>query len=319
MKENFIHFLSEEQCLININGNNIGNIDNINNLAIDIITKCNQVYVSYTPISKSPNIPFTFLLNTKDNVSTDSEYIKVIPFPSNHYDIIMKPFYYYQVDHTKILLNTMIGKFFVSITSDTSTKITIYDNTNVVFNLNTMALTSARAEIQKDILIIEGIIDDYNYYLLILDTKTFEILHNDISNSINRSATSITSYKKLNNLSGHAEVYSLDFEKKEKESYHVYENNTPKIPLHNALIPKAFMEAIEIKDDKLAKSYLHASHSNTPIQKFRDYFKSFKNIYLNRHIQNDDKINYTIEYNNDYKNYNFLMEDNKIKDIEEIF
>lgn len=318
MSENFIHFLSEEQCLININGENIGNIDNINNLELDIITKCNQIYVTYTPISTKPNIPFTFLLDTKNKVYCENKFIKVIPFTDNHYDINMTPFYYHQNEQSKILLNSSIGKFLISITCDNSTKITIFDNSSIVFSLNTTLLSSARAEIQKDILIVEGIIDKNNYYLLIIDTKSFEILHNDTSNSISKTTNNITSYKKLNNLSGHAQVFTFDYNN-QKEIYYVYENNSPKKIMYPDLIPLAFMEAIKINDDNLAKSYLHNSHANTPIQKFRDYFNTFDASYLNRHYQNENKYNYTIESNNIYKNYNFLMEDNKIKDIEEIF
>lgn len=319
MQENFIHFLSENTCLLDINGKNIGTIDNVNNMEIDIITKCDKIYVTYNPIISHQNIPYSVLLDTQNNVKCENEYIEVVPFPNNQFDIIMKPFYYYQVNNSKILLNTMVGKFFISIVSDTATKIIVYDGSNVVFSTNTTSLKSARAEIKKEVLIIEGIVDDSNYYLLILDTKTFEVLHNDISNSIDKTSENIVSYKRLKDISCHAEVCKFEFEKKSKDIYHVYENNTPKFPLHPLLIPMAFIEAIKIKDDNLAKTFLHKDHINTPIEKFRDYFGEIKNIYLNRHDIKEDKINYTLLKKDGYNNYNFIMEENKIKDIEEIF
>lgn len=319
MEDNFIHFLSENTCLLDINGKNIGSIDNYNVMEIDIITKCEKVFVTYTPISTKGNIPYSFLLNTKNDVTCENEYIEVVPFPNNQYDIIMKPFYYYQINTPKVILNTKIDKFFVSITCDNASKINIYDGNNVIFNLTTQLLTSAKCELIKDILVIEGVIDNNNYYLLLIDTTTFEILHNDVCNSLDVSSTIITSYKTLKDISNHAEICKFTFENKSKDIYHVYENNTPKYPLHNDLIPLAFLENIKIKDDTLAKHFLHECHTNTNISKFRDYFGEFHEVYLNRHQNIQDKLNYSIKVNNQYKNYNFIMENNKIKDIEEVF
>ena len=51
--------------------------------------------------------------------------------------------------------------------------------------------------------------------------------------------------------------------------------------------------------------------------KFKTYFGDIQGIYLNRHIISPN-INYTIK-NNQYKNYDFIIENNKIMEIEEIF
>ena len=320
MQENFLHFLSDTPCLLSINGKNVGLIDNITKLEIDVLTKKDSIYTSFNPISEKNNsIPFTFKLITNPKVLCDNNYIKVVPFPNNHYDIIMKPFYYYEISNPNILLNTMIGKFFVSIITDNSTKITIYDGNNIVFNLTTLKLKSARSEIKKDLLIIEGIVDNDTYYLLVIDTKTFDILHNDISNSIENSLENISSYKKLNDISHHAEIVKISISEKKLEKYHVYEDNSPHSPLNHLLIPMAFLESVKICDENLARQYLHSFHSSTPIKKFNDFFGNIEEIYVNRHDVIYDKINYTLFTNNQFKNYNFIMEDNKIKDIEELY
>lgn len=320
MQENFLHFISETPCLLSINGNNIGLIDNTTKMEIDLLVKTNQIYATFNPISEKNNsIPFTFRLNTLNTVKCDNEYIKIIPFPNNHYDIIMKPFYYYEISNPNILLNAMIGKFFVSIITDNATKITIYDGNNIIFNLTTIKMTSARGEMKKDLLIIEGVIDENIYYLLVVDTKNFEILHNDISNSIENTLENILTYKKLNDISHHAEIVKISFENKNIEKYHVYENNTPRSPLNTLLIPMAFLESIKISDEKVCRQYLHSYHENTPILKFNNFFGNIEEIYLNRHDAIQEKINYTLLSSGIYKNYNFIMENNKIKDIEELF
>ena len=146
MTKNFIHFLSETPCIISINGKEIGVIDNYNNLELDIITQCEKVFVTYSPISHKENyIPYTYVLNTREYPQSDNEYIKVIPFPSNHYDIIMKPFYYYQIEKSEILLNQTTGKYFVSIINDNLSRITIYSGTTMVFAINTYRLKKCQS------------------------------------------------------------------------------------------------------------------------------------------------------------------------------
>jgi alpha-galactosidase len=112
--------------------------------------------------------------------------------------------------------------------------------------------------------------------------------------------------------------YKINKESKSCSNYVVYENNTCTEPHSNLLIPKVFLEAIQIGDENILKKYLSYQLLSTPINKFQSYFGNIKELYLNRHMINQDKLNYTI-LSNGYKNYNFVMENNKIKDIEEIF
>ena len=72
-----------------------------------------------------------------------------------------------------------------------------------------------------------------------------------------------------------------------------------------------------IGDENTALSLLDNNLQSTNISTLQQYFGKIKNIYLNRHNDNN-KINYTI-YSSNYKNYNFEIYGNKIIDIEEIF
>lgn len=321
MKENFIHLLSITPCLVSINGKEIGAIDNINNFELDLITKTEKIFVTYTPISNQKNmLPYTFLLNIQDTPQTDNEYIKIVPFPNNNYDIIMKPFYYYQIDEAKVLLNHSLGNYYVSIITDTITRINIFSGASIVFTLNiTTTLQDAQAELKKDLIIIKGIVDTDTYYLLVIDSSNFSILHNDISHSIEINENFYQSLKKLNNISHHAIVNKIDFENKSLDKFYVYEDNYATPPNDELIIPRAFLECVIIQDIELAKSFLSPNYSNTQIIQFQNYFGNIKEIYLNRHLIKQSKINYTIFTNNKYKNYNFVMVDNKISDIEEVF
>lgn len=319
MQENFLHLLSLCPCSLQINGQDIGYIDNKNVLELDLITKTEKLFVNYTPITYKKNIiPFSFELDTANYPTTENEYIKIIPFPNNNYDIIMKPFYYYQLENSNVIFNQNVGKYFISILSENSTKITIFSGASIVFTINTVLLKSAKAELKKDILIIEGIIDSDNYYLLVIDTSDFSILHNDIVQSIENTDSYIQSLKNLHDISHHAFVCKIEFANKNKQYYHVYENNISCEPLSPYLIPQDFLECLISNDEPKAKKHLDNKFNNSNIAQFKNYFGEIKEIYLNRHNVLQDKLNYTIK-SETYKNYNFIMKNNKIFEIEEIF
>lgn len=317
MKENFLHFVSETPSTLTINGKYIGAIDNITSMELDIITKANNIFVSYSPVSLDIQaLPYTFCLNTFDKPRSENKYIKVIPFPNNNYDIIMKPFYYYQITNSNVLFNKTVGKYFVSIISDNVCKITIYSGGSIVFNISIPSLVNVDVEEKKGLLIIKGILDENNYYLLIIDTTNFEILHNDTVQSIEVSSEYITSYKKENTICKHARVFSLDMQSKFTEKYYVYDKESYN-EINEYLIPYALLECINVGDEKMTKSFLGNNLVSSNIQQLKNYFGDIKNIYFNRHNTNH-KLNYTIE-SNTFKNYNFIIEQNKIIDIEENF
>jgi hypothetical protein len=317
MNKKFLHFISKNPCMLNINGEHIGIIDNITSFEIDIIVNTSHIFVTNNPINNDNNqLPNTYKLDTINTPYSENKYVSVIPFPNNHYDILMLPFCYYQVNDSKIILNENIGKYFISIASDNLSRITIFSGSNIIFNINTPQLTSAKAEIKKDILIINGIIDNDTYYLLIIDTKDFSIIYNDHSHSIENADDYIQTLKKLNTLFHQGVVHKINIENKNIEKYHVYEkhNNSP---LPYPLIPKAFLQSIMIGDEKTAKLLLGKDLQSSTLTQLQNYFGQIQSIFLNRH-EISNKLNYTI-YNSIYKNYNFELQDNKIVDIEEIF
>lgn len=319
MTKNFIHFLSETPCAISINGQNIGYIDNSNTFELDIITNTTNVYVTYSPLShKNYVLPYTFNINNNDINALNSDYIKVVPFPNNQYDIIMKPFYYYQIETSKVLLNQTVGNLFVNILNDNKSNITIYSGASIVFTITTVKLENAKVYIKSDYLIIEGIIDKENYYLLILDIKDFSIIYNDITQSIENTDEYLQIYKKLNTIPKHAEICKIDYKVKSKDTYYVYQKEFPELPKNNMLIPFSMLEAIKVGDENVIKDSVDNNLSATPINYFKNYFGDIQEIYLNRHIEPTNKINYTV-FNGNYKNYNFIINGNKIADIEEIF
>ena len=318
MQENFLHFLSPVPSRIECNGKYFGFIDNEHEFELDLITKTNHIFISYIPISQeNQSIPYTFKLNTDTAPSTTNEYIKIIPFPNNHYDIIMKPFYYYQITDSTVLFNTNIDNYFISITNSTVTNITIFSGKTIVFNKSIQKIINVKVEKKADTLIITGIIDSNNYSMLIIDTNNFHILYEDIVQSIDNNSTSISMLKNTNTVYNYSQVCKIDFSSKQSENYFVYDDNIQYNSIHPFLLPQAFLESIKVADESLCKIFLDSQY-NTNTQKLKEYFGNIQEIYFNRHQNNPYKVNYTIKTDR-YRNFNFLIDNNVIYDIEEIF
>jgi len=317
MKENFLHFLSHTPSQIEINGTNIGLIDNISCMELDIITKTNHLFITYKPISENISaIPYTVKINSSNIPNCDNEHIKIIPFPNNNYDIIMKPFYYYQVSENNVLFNSSIDKYFVSVITDTLTNVTIYSGSSTMFHAKLPLFKAVKVELKKELIIVQGLIDENTYYLLIIDTNNFSTIHSDISHSIEIDDTYLSTLKKMETICHHAEVVKVQIATKSKEKFYVLENEQDKT-INNYIIPLAFLQCIQVGDIENAKKFISNNYSNTTIQQFQEYFGNISEIYLNRHDLVPQYFNYTVKSNN-WKNYNFIMDKNIILDIQEI-
>ena len=319
MKENFLHFTSDTPCMININGKNIGCIDNLSCMELDVITKTDNIYVTYDPITiQTQALPYTFLLNTNNQPSTNNKNTRIVPFPNNNYDIILTPFYFYQIIDSTVLFNGTIGKYFVSVVSDSSTKIIIYSGLNIVFSTIVPKFSAVKVEQKKSIILIHGIIDSDTYYILAIDSTDFKILYNDITHSIEETEDDAIIYKTINTMCHHAKICNINFNSKAKDEYFVYEEDQPYSNINPLLIPFAFLECIKISDEKSSKIFLSSKLASNNISNFQEYFGNIDGIYLNRHNINAHKLNYTIMSNNHFRNFNFVMDNNKINEIEEL-
>ncbi len=317
MQENFIHLISTCEASVSINGKNVGVIDNINNFEIDFVSRTNRVFVGFQPIN-SNSLPYTFELQTNKSVMCQNDNVQIIPFPNSHYDVIMNSFLISQNQNSKSILNKNLGNYYITITSGSSSQITIYSGASIVFNQNIPLVTSAKCELKKDLIVITGYITDSKYYLLILNTQDISVVFSDIVESIEMTNESITSLKNLKDISHHSVVCKVDFASHKSENYHVYENNTCGNPSSIYLMPKDFLECLKVGDENKIKTMLCSNLLNTPIAKFQSYFGNIKEIYINRHEINPQKINYSV-LTDKIKNYNFVIDNLKIKEIEEIF
>lgn len=319
MTQNFIHLLSETPCTMNVNGSYLGYLDCINNFEFDIITNTNNIFVQYNPIcEKNDFLPYSANINCAKDIYTQSSNVQIVPFPNNHCDIIFIPYKYFVEEETKLIFSKNIGKYYVSITNSNKSTISIFGNSSLLLAKTVQKIYNANIDLRKDILILQGIISNDEYYILIFDTSIATIIYEDIVHSINISDSSIETLKNLKDVSHHSLVCKVDFNSKSSQIYYVYENNICSNPTSLQLIPLDFLQCLKIGDESKARTYLYSNLINTDIKNFQNYFGDFQNAYLNRHNIVQMKLNYTLIGKN-AKNYNFVISDNKIIDIEEIF
>lgn len=319
MTSNFLHLLSSAPCSMSINGNNLGYLDNKNNFEFDIITKSNNVFVSYNPISENNDfLPYTANINCTNIVNCNNKNIQIVPFPNNHWDIYFSPYKYLEENDSELIFSKNIGKYYISISNSNKSTINIFSSSSLLLNKTIEKITSANVDIKKDIIILQGIKNNDQYYILIFDTTNASIIYEDFVQSINISELNIESLKNLKDISHHSLVCKVNCDTKSSQKYYVYENNICANPISFETIPQDFLECLKIGDEAKARSHLHPNLINANIAYFQKYFGDYQKIYLNRHQFLQMKLNYTLIGNNK-KNYNFVMENNKIKDIEEIF
>ena len=211
MQKNFIHFLSKVPTNIYINGTYLGLINNQDCMELDIITNTEKIYVQNQPISNDKNyIPYTYILDTNNNVKSTNKNIQIIPFPNNQWDIIMEPLIFNQMQESKILLNKNISNYYISAINNIETTIYVYSGQNILINKVIPLLTNIKVEILKSLMVIEGIIDNNTYYLLVLDLDTLNTLISGAYQSIQINENGIQVLQKTNNLPQYLKIIKFD-------------------------------------------------------------------------------------------------------------
>ena len=320
MKKNFLHFLSTTPCILKINNEHIGEIDNKENLELDVLTSTSHIYLTYNPITTdTPSIPYTTLINTTTNPNSSNQNIKIIPFPNNHFDILLTPFYYYHTFESKTLYNHQIGNFFLSIIADDSnSQIILYSGMSIVYSMSATAFLSVKVSSHKEYILIQGITKEEKLYALVIDTKKLECCFNNYISSLEEDGENLTILQSCNTLCHHALVLNIQTNNSTTQKYYVFEKDNSLHTINPFFIPQAFFECLQIEDEKTLKSFLSTNFQSTNIQQFKEYFGNVKEFYFNRHTHSIHKVNYTI-YSDSWHNYTFHMTDNLISEIEEIF
>ncbi len=183
----------------------------------------------------------------------------------------------------------------------------------VDFELSNLCLDS-----QNGYLIIQATSQDKSY-LLILD-NSFSVQEEKLFDMLELKDQLLKGYLEQTDMAKHGVIIQYDFATTPYTTNHqtVYVNNQPDLVSSPLLIPYAFLEAVQIKNYKLAHHYLSRELSHKlKNQHLDNFFGEFVEIKQNIYTKTNYPIALTYGKDNYYqtKLFCFKIENNKIKNI----
>ncbi len=312
-----LHFQSNTPCSIFINGNNVGIIDNEKTFFIDIICYAQSLIVSADPITKNNcYISNTFKLsNINNTIISSSQFVKVVPFVNNNYDVIIS--FASQTINNQMLtvFNKVLNGYSVMVTNTSQSILSIFKNDKNLTCVTIDTLCDINCQYVNDMIIV-GAKQKNKWFQYVFDTTSNLPLLNGTYIKVEQTETTIKCLQPLNDFFNHGIVYELNLNKKEVTSYSVFISNK-QLNICTQLIPHAFLECIKANNFKKAKQFLDYTLGEIPHEKLTSYFNEIINIYYNCYFFDANQINYTIETNLGFKNYTFTVLNNTICEIEE--
>ncbi len=316
----FLHFTSAVDFNLNINGEYVKTSSTHENRFVTVATTKKAIYFTYLPISTTKTyLPFTQKLElNKDGINSQSQYVEVIPFKNNHYEIFLTPPLSATNTLSEIINEEYFGKTNVVLLNNNTGNIFVYDNNKLKKQFVTSIIKNAELNQKNNNIIIKCELEEDKYFLVILKADTIETILEVECDTIEENETQIKALKKMLDLSKHAFVNTFSFETNKVETYKVFLNNQPNKTTDKYLIPLAFLEAVKYENFNLAKSYLASDLAEAPDNFFAGYFGNIKNIYFDRYNLNKPNVGYTIKANEIFSYFEFAIENGMITEITKV-
>ena len=319
MTDIYLHLCSEKNCTFVINNIQVGYVENINQ-SIDILTDEQFFTLFAYPTNENKNFiyfPFSAQLEFISNkLISKSNNIIIADLGANHYRIEIIPFFILNQSESTPPLHKKTEEIFASLTN----KNLILQNKDYFFNYITpCALQDFNLKKISNFYVLYGINYTKQEYLLLLNNK-LQFICDCIADKIEFDKNQIITLNYLNDIARHGLVTTYSLKEngfKQNEKYSVYTQNAPITPANIYTIPWAFLQAVNIKNIKLARMYLHSNLSNSLkdehiISYFGDFVEFFKSPTQNLNV-------ITLSYNSSprfVKNYCFEVIENKISNID---
>lgn len=318
MREYSLHFYSETPCNVFINGEQIGLIDNKNQFYIDVIVFNSTLIVSSEPICEKNNIfiPISFKLEYENETLTcSSNNIKIVPFPNNNYDVILK-FKSSPMLNNASIYSKKVGANNVLAMLDYVSTISVFNGDKNLFTTKQGMLKNLQAKEIGNLILITAEAEQNETFLLAFNQATNTPLICDLFIKLEKVGDEIKCLKNLHNTLLTGKVFKLNLKTLELETFNVFLESENKV-LEANLIPYSFLEAVKEDNFNLATTFLNEKLLHSSPYKLKQFFKHFNEIYYNCYYLKSDVFNYTI-LGDEPRNFNFYLVDNKIAEIEEV-
>lgn len=314
--ENYLYLTSNTPSVFVVNniivGNNMHNDD-----YIIIKTDEEFLYIQCIPINNKNKLPSCVMLNFFNINFAKNLNAKIIKLSNQNYKIFFNLPDCIVYHPSTLLCSTIINNLSLSFWDSTTQFL-------IIQNENTMQKITINYYIKEPKFInylqyyaLTGKTDNLDY-VLIFDSYG-NILFEEAQNIIELNKENITTLQKIKDIANHGYVskYKInDGIVHTLEQYSVYLDERPHIAPNNMIVALAFLEAINIKNLSLARSYLCDELSSTLTDnQLTDFFGGYTEFEPN-FLNNADNSLLLTYSNNLVKKYKIIVNKNgKIEDI----
>ncbi len=315
MDKQFFHFKSDIEFNLYINGEYVAR--NKNRESIDLVVGAKSFSFMLCPLSSIDNYMIdNGIINIKNKASSTSSCTKIVPFKNNHYDIIFMPQKVYNLSTNNIVMeiNQESLNIFVYNCNYGIIEINIKNKSRLLEKVD-YNITASNLEKIYDCYLITNLLDNGKRYVLVV-TENGEKIFDKLCDEFEINGTEIKTMSISCDIASSGRVDSINITDRKTETYYISLTDR-KMVLQKELIPLAFLQALQNKNYTLAKLYLSDNFSGIQNVQLDNYFGKVDGIYYNRYLLNDD-VNYTIWAENEYRSFDFEINNNLIEDIKEV-
>ena len=311
----YLHIANNKTCNVSFDSNvAINNIYKDKNTTT-IKTNKKELYCYITPFSSKNKtyLPYAEKINLEEINRTN--HIKIIPFRNNHFELRFSLLEAPNLNPADIIAEEYFGKLNIVILNNSCGNILFYENSKLKKQLTCDSVITAEINQIQNKIIIKCLLNENSYYIAILNIENLEVLKELNCNSFEENKNEIKCLTKLNDFAKHALISSFNYLDEKEDFYNVYLNEKPATTDCQLLIPYAFLDAIKVRNYNLARYYLFSNLNNVSDSHLESFFGKIKNIYLDSYNLETFKIPYVVENTDGFENVDFIIENNKIKEI----
>jgi len=255
-----LHFRSSIGYSLYVNGEYVDVCDR--GRTLDIMTKSRNITITYCPISDNViYMPITAKMDLSAGVESGSEYIKVVPFGHDHYEVHIIPQSIDMAHRYNIVCEEKVKDISVRVYNNGHGKIDISGKDIDVNGVITMASVDE----YMGYIIVECICND-DRHVAVYDISTSQVVLSTNCDKVEKSDSEIRALIDQRDILLQAVVKTYNLSTKSLDRYVIYLGKQAKLS-DISIVPYAFLTAIKAGNLAKAKECLSVSYSDiTDIQ-----------------------------------------------------
>lgn len=329
MVSTFIHFCGNFPAILKIGDNVLGTLENQTDTLCVEIENEKSFLLGVFPISNKNFLPSTsFFAEIKFKglkPTTDSPQLEITKFEDNIFEIFLKPLCLNSFLPKKILKEFLVTKNLrVVFCANSFCSLEICFNNQIFYANPPENLTDTKCEFFEQegtkFLLFFGKTPQNRDFLMIFENFfcKFEIE----ADVIEKKKNQIFVLTFAGDICNHGIVKKFELKKEAilKDEYVVFCNNQKMLPTNQKLVPLAFLEALNLEDFGLAKTFLSDDLAGSlDNETLKNFFGDFEEFFWNRHSTKENCFAFVFDGEpKTIKNFCFEVKDFKIVNIFEV-